>query len=32
MILDYEKFHDVMPDEISDPDSTPIAGPVQEQS
>ena len=32
MILDNEKVHDVMPDEISDPDSTTIAEPVQEQS
>jgi inward rectifier potassium channel len=32
MILDYEKFHDVVPDEISDPDSTPIAESVQEQA
>jgi inward rectifier potassium channel len=30
MILDYEKFHDLVPDEVSDPDSTPIAEPVPE--
>lgn len=32
MILDYEKFHDVVSDNISDPDGASIAEPVQEQS
>ena len=30
MILDYEKFHDVLPDEISDPDSLPAADRVDD--
>ena len=32
MILDYEKFHDVVPDKISDPDGAPPAETVQERS
>jgi inward rectifier potassium channel len=32
MILDYEKFHDVVPDKISDAVGAPIAEAVQEQS
>jgi inward rectifier potassium channel len=32
MILDYEKFHDVVPDKISHPEEAPIAEPVNEQS
>jgi inward rectifier potassium channel len=32
MILDYEKFHDVVPDKTSDLDEAPIAEPVREQS
>jgi len=32
MILDYEKFHDVVSDNISDPDEASIAQPVREQS
>jgi len=32
MILDYEKFHDVAPDKISDPDGARLAEPARKQS